>query len=109
VSQQVLEESDVSASSTTSVESLSLAWVNITRQLRKYAENGSPAVLCSDGSEAYVFIFPDKNGSSTDVLWLRASDDGSAILTLRESVLFLLFFVINSGPHFNLRYVLVTF
>lgn len=108
VSQQVPEESDVSASPNTSEESLSPAWVKITRQLRKYAENGSPTVLCSDGSEAYVFIFPD-NDSSTDVLWLRASDDGSAILTLRECVLFLLFFAINSGPHFNLRYVLITF
>ena len=107
VSQQVPEE-DVSTSSDTSEEDLNPAWIKITKQLTKYSMNGSSNILCSDGSDAYIFIFPD-NDESTDVLWVRASDDGSAVLTLRESLLFLLFFAINSGPHLNLRYVLVTF
>ena len=78
------------------------AWEEVTRQLRKYASMAECSyILCSDGSDAYVFVFQ----SPAEVLYLDASDDDhNATLTLREAVLFLMLLGIKNSQ-FTLRYV----
>jgi len=84
------------------------SWNIVTRQLRKYAEvAGCRSVLCSDGSDAYIFIFP-ADESSKEVEFLLASNDASnngTSLTLREAVLFLICVGIQHNSPFTLRYV----
>ena len=41
-----------------------VSWTLVTRQLRKYAQV-CRSVLCSDGSDAYVFIFPPDESEET--------------------------------------------
>ena len=80
--------------------------------MRKYAKvAGCRSVLCSDGSDAYVFVFP-ADESSEEVRFLRASDDASndgTSLTLREAVLFLICLGIQHNSPFTLRYVYCSF
>jgi len=88
------------------------SWNIVTRQLRKYAEVAEcRSVLCSDGSDAYIFLFP-ADESSEEVQFLMASDDASndgASLTLREAVLFLIMLGIMHNSPFTLRYVYCSF
>jgi len=80
-------------------------WDIVTRQLRKYAEeSGCQRILCSDESDAYLFVFP-ADESSEEVGFLHASNDGNGTLTLREAVLFLIYIGINDTSRFTLRYV----
>jgi len=80
-------------------------WEVVTRQLRKYAtETRCRSILCSDESDAYIFIFPIDE-SSERVYYLHASNDGTGSLTLREAVLFLIYAGIRLNSPFTLRYV----
>jgi hypothetical protein len=80
------------------------SWNMVTRQLRKYAEiTECRTILCSDGSDAYIFVFPDADEPSEDVHFLHASNDGGA-LTLREAVLYLVYNGIKLSYSFTLRY-----
>jgi len=80
-------------------------WNVVTRQLRKYASTTRcRTILCSDGSDAYIFVFPSDE-SSEEVLFLQASNDGTGSLTLREAVLFLIYLGIELNSPFALRYV----
>jgi len=87
---------------------LPLSWNRVTRQLRKYAAmTGCRSILCSDGSDAYIFVFP-RDESSEEVQFLHASDEasnGTRILTLREAVLFLIYLGIRLDSPFTHRYV----
>jgi len=88
---------------------LPLSWNRVTRQLRKYAAmTGCRSILCSDGSDANIFVFP-RDESSEEVQFLHASDDalnnGTTILTLREAVLFLIYLGIRLDSPFTHRYV----
>jgi hypothetical protein len=80
-----------------------VSWTLVTRQLRKYAQM-CRSVLCSDGSDAYVFIFPpDESEETIYFLWSWA--DGTGPLTLREAVLFSIYCGIRLNAPFELRYV----
>ena len=82
-----------------------LDWTLVTRQLRKYAaETRCRCILCSDESDAYFFLFP-ADESSEQVEFLHASNDGTGSLTLREAVLFLIYYGISKISKFTLRYV----
>jgi hypothetical protein len=81
------------------------SWNTVTRQLRKYATvTRCRSILCSDGSDAYIFVFP-ADESSEEVQFLQASDDGTGSLTLREAILFLIYLGIHMNSPFTLRYV----
>ena len=76
----------------------------VTQQLRKYAEiTECRSILCSDESDAYLFVFPEDD-SSEEVHFLHASNAGGT-LTLREAVLYLVYLGIQLSPCFTLRYV----
>ena len=80
-------------------------WDIVTRQLRKYTEDiGCQCILCSDESDAYLFVFP-ADESSEEVRFLHASNNGNGTLTLREAILFLIYFGIRETSRFTLRYV----
>lgn len=80
-------------------------WTVVTRQLRKYAQDTHcRSVLCSDGLDAYVFIFPPDESEET-IYFLWSWDDGSGPLTLREAVLFLIYCGIRLNAPFELRYI----
>ena len=82
-------------------------WNTVTCQLRKYATTtGCRSILCSDQSDAYVFVFP-ADESTEQVQFLHASDNGTGSLTLREAVLFLIYLGIRFNSPFTLRYVYV--
>lgn len=82
------------------------AWETVTRQLRKYVEvSNCRCILCSDGAEAYVFIFPPD--ASQRVYALRSARDGTGSLTLREAVLFAIYAGIELGTAFTHRYVYI--
>jgi hypothetical protein len=72
---------------------------------------GCRAILCSDGPDAYIFVFPPDE-SSEDVQFVFASDDASddasnddARLTLREAILYLVYLGISLDSMFTHRYV----
>jgi hypothetical protein len=86
------------------------SWNVVTRQLRKYAAMyGCRSILCSDGSDAYIFVFK----SAEQVQFLHASDaasddasnNGARRLTLREAVLYLIYLGIRLDSPFTHRYV----
>jgi hypothetical protein len=82
-----------------------ISWTVVTRQLRRYAQmTPCRSVLCSDGSDAYVFIFPP-NESEESIYFLWSWGDGTGPLTLREAVLFLIYYGIRLNAPFELRYV----
>jgi hypothetical protein len=82
------------------------AWETVTRQLRKYVEvSNCRCILCSDGAEAYVFIFPPD--ASQRVYALRSARDETGSLTLREAVLFAIYAGIELGSAFTHRYVYI--
>lgn len=82
------------------------SWETVTRQLRKYVEmTNCRCILCSDGSEAYVFIFPPDD--SQRVYALRSARDGTGSLTLREAVLFAIYTGIELGSSFIHRFVYI--
>jgi len=84
-------------------------WNHVTRQLRKYVKTTTcRAILCSDASDAYIFVFPPDESSSQVVQFVLASDDASnvnASLTLREAVLYLVYLGIGLESTFSCRYV----
>jgi hypothetical protein len=83
---------------------LPFTWTIVTQQLRKYAEiTKCRSILCSDESDAYLFVFPEDD-SSEEVYFLHASNAGGT-LTLREAVLYLVYLAIEQSPCFTLRYV----
>ena len=78
-------------------------WDVVTRQLRKYStEIGCRCILCSDESDAYLFVFP-VDESSEQVWFIHASNDDTGTLTMREAVLFLVYFGIRQNSKFTLR------
>jgi len=84
-------------------------WITVTSQLRKYAiRTGCRSILCSDDSDAYVFVFP-ADESADRIQFLQASDNGIGSLTLREAVLFLIYLGIRLDSPFTLRYVYTHF
>jgi hypothetical protein len=81
-------------------------WTAVTRQLRKYAQDTHcRSVLCSDGFDAYVFIFPPDESVQTVYFIWSWSDSASSPLTLREAVLFSIWCGIKLNTPFELRYV----
>ncbi|KAN0067019.1 hypothetical protein V8E54_014943 [Elaphomyces granulatus] len=78
-------------------------WTVVTRQLRKYAQDTHcRSVLCSDGLDAYVFIFPpDESEETISFIW--SWSDSSGPLTLREAVLFSIWYGIQLNAPFELR------
>jgi hypothetical protein len=81
-------------------------WTTVTRQLRKYAQDTHcRSVLCSDGFDAYVFIFPPDESVQTVYFIWSWSDSASSPLTLREAVLFSIWSGIKLNAPFKLRYV----
>ena len=82
-----------------------VSWIQVTRQLRKYAQRARcRSVLCSDGSDAYVFLFPP-NESEETIYFLWSWSDGTGPLTLREAVLFSIYYGIDLNAPFDVRYV----
>jgi hypothetical protein len=81
-------------------------WIVVTRQLRKYAQDTfCRTVLCSDGFDAYVFIFPPDESVETVYFIWSWSDNSASPLTLREAVLFSIWYGIQLNAPFKLRYV----
>ena len=80
-------------------------WTLVTRQLRKYAQD-TPCrtVLCSDGFDAYVFIFPPDESEET-IYFTWSWSNGTGPLTLREAVLFSIYCGIKLNAPFELRYI----
>jgi hypothetical protein len=79
-------------------------WIVVTRQLRKYAQDTlCRTVLCSDGFDAYVFIFPPDELEETIYFIWSWSDSASSPLTLREAVLFSIWSGIKLNAPFELR------
>lgn len=69
-----------------------VSWTVITRQLRKYAQTtGCRSILCSDGCDAYIFIFPP-NEPEEHVHFFWSWGDSTGHLTVRETLLFLIYF-----------------
>jgi len=80
-------------------------WIVVTRQLRKYAQDTHcRSVLCSDGFDAYVFIFPPDESEET-IYFIWSWSDSTGPLTLREAVLFSIWYGIQLNAPFELRYV----
>ncbi|KAN0066722.1 hypothetical protein V8E54_015192 [Elaphomyces granulatus] len=80
-----------------------VSWTLVTRQLRKYAqETLCCSVLCSDGFDAYVFIFPPDESEET-IYFIWSWSDGAGPLTLREAVLFSIYCGIRLNAPFELR------
>ena len=80
-------------------------WIVVTRQLRKYAQDTfCRTVLCSDGFDAYVFIFPPDESEET-IYFIWSWSDSTGPLTLREAVLFSIWYGIQLNAPFELRYV----
>ena len=80
-----------------------VSWTLVTRQLRMYARM-CRSVLCSDGSDAYVFIFPPDESEET-IYFLWSWSDGTGPLALREAVLFSIYYGIDLNAPFDVRYV----
>ena len=81
-------------------------WIQVTRQLRKYYErSGCRSVLCSDGSDAYVFLFPPIGSEEETIYFLWSWSGGRGPLTLREAVLFSIYYGIDLNAPFDFRYV----
>ncbi|KAN0074811.1 hypothetical protein V8E54_007422 [Elaphomyces granulatus] len=79
-------------------------WIVVTRQLRKYAQDTlCRTVLCSDGFDTYVFIFPPDESEETIYFIWSWSDSASSPLTLREAVLFSIWSGIKLNAPFELR------
>jgi hypothetical protein len=83
------------------------SWDIVTRQLRKFATvTKCRSILCSDGSDAYIFVFPTSESSDgEEVHFLWSSKDRTGSLTLREAVLFLAYLGIKLSSPFSHRYV----
>jgi hypothetical protein len=77
-------------------------WIDVTRQLRKYAQRARcRSVLCSDGSDAYVFLFPPIGSEEETIYFLWSWSDGRGPLTLREAVLFSIYCGIDLNAPFD--------
>jgi hypothetical protein len=80
-------------------------WTVVTRQLRMYAQDTHcRSVLCSDGLDAYVFIFPPDESEET-IYFIWSWSDSSEPLTLREAILFSIWYGIQLNAPFELRSV----